>query len=219
MKTRLVPRLGESRAASLYTAFLEDTVTLASEAAPRQLILFVAGGRAESALSAERLDGLRHQWGDRLREHAQADGDLGQRLAAAFGHAGETETLPLLVLGSDSPDLPGEHLRRALAALAEGVDVVLGPARDGGVWCIGLRRAFPGFFEGLPWSSPHTGDALRNRARELGLKTLDVDPWYDCDDPEDLEELRRRLAQSRGGASATRAWLEHRFPSTPPETP
>lgn len=195
-KTRLIPRLGAAGAASLYTAFLGDTVTLARESGAG-VVLFHDGPAPGPELPAG------------VAAVPQGPGDLGDRLETATGAAERDGRFPLLFLGSDSPDLPASLLGDALEALTR-YDVVLGPATDGGVWCIGLQRAHPGFFADLPWSSRETGAALRNRALQLGLNPAALAPWSDVDDPADLDALIQRLTREGTTAPRTLAWLrEH----------
>lgn len=207
VKTRLAPALGAAGAAELYRAFVVDTLTLALNSPAGHCRIFHAGAPPSLWIDDE--------WpSNRVTEAAQSGADLGARLDDAF-RLGPT---PMLILGSDSPDLPPAHLRSALQALADGAEVVLGDAGDGGVWCIGLDRHRPGFFGSIPWSTPQTGDALRNRADQTGLKRVEVAPWYDCDLPEDLRALAARLRQQATGANMTRHWLHHSHPDHDPDS-
>lgn len=202
VKTRLAARLGPERAASLYSAFVLDVLSLARSARVGQRILWWAGAPPSTflpPLHAEIARGT-SAW----PAHAQCEGDLGARLAAAFA---TQDHAPLLVLGTDSPDLPPAHLEAAILALENGAEAVFGEAQDGGVWCIGLRRAPAGFFDALPWSSETTADALRRRAREHGLAAKEADPWYDCDTAEDLDALAIRLRTGTSSATMTARWL------------
>lgn len=198
VKTRLARSIGESAAASLYAAMLEDTVSAVAESGAARVLVLHQGAEPRRWLPA----GLPAGW-----ELAhQAPGDLGARLAAGVAEAAGRAMLPLLMLGSDSPDLPRELLASALS-LASTHDLVLGPTADGGVWCIGLRADRPGLFIDIPWSQPGTGEALRNRALELGLKIGELPQWRDVDVWEDLLDLAERLAEADGGAERTLAWL------------
>ena len=169
VKTRLATSIGEEQAVSLYTSFLSDTVTLALNASARHLLLWSDDRPASEFLTGQVGERLRACGPGHLTELRQSPGDLGLRLATAWSDAAARDRDRLLMLGSDSPDLPATHLERALEALAGGAEVVLGPAEDGGVWCIGLSRAVPGFFDDLPWSEAHTGEALGNRAQVLAV--------------------------------------------------
>ncbi|HKK71275.1 MAG TPA: TIGR04282 family arsenosugar biosynthesis glycosyltransferase [Candidatus Krumholzibacteria bacterium] len=207
-KTRLIPLLGPDGAASLYEAFVEDTVNLALGSAARHCRLWLDGSGPETYASAPFRVTLRQaQRSGRLDRSPQSAGDLGDRLSAAVDEADGRGELPLLIVGTDSPDLPAGHLGSALDALAHGADLVLGSAADGGVWCIGVGRRVPGLFDALPWSSPRTGEALRNRADALGLERSETRGWFDVDTPDDLRSLVTRLREHPGRAKITRDWL------------
>src|SRR5690606_16475918 len=70
-------------------------------------------------------------------------------------------------IGTDCVELDGDYLRQAAGAL-DAHDVVLGPARDGGVVLMGARTPWPGLGD-LPWSTPALGAALHERCRSAGL--------------------------------------------------
>ncbi len=59
---------------------------------------------------------------------------------------------PVVVIGADTPDVSRSDIARAFARLGAKA-AVLGPARDGGYWLIGLRRRprdrLP--FDGIRW--------------------------------------------------------------------
>ena len=209
-KTRLIPALGADGAASLYRAFVEDTLNLALAVRPRHCRLWTDGAPPDEHVSGVLRPVLAEARADgRLDDAPQPEGDLGVRLDAAVRAADADGTGPLLVIGTDSPDLPARHLGSALAALDGGADVVLGAAADGGVWCIGLARPVDGFFDDLPWSTDSAGDALRHRTDALGLRRAEAPAWYDCDTPEDLPRLVTRLRDTRDRAKMTWQWLEH----------
>jgi rSAM/selenodomain-associated transferase 1 len=199
VKTRLARTIGDARAADLYRAFVADTVTVALNSGARHCRIFHDGAPPSAWLGPGRGE---------FSELPQAEGDLGDRLQSAFASG----PCPLLMLGSDSPDLPPELLRSALEALDQGAQTVLGATSDGGVWCIGLDRARAELFAGIPWSSTSTGDALRNRADALGLNRVEVAPWYDCDLQDDLDALIVRLRGRPDAATMTRQFLSQTDP-------
>jgi len=47
--------------------------------------------------------------------------------------------------------------------------VVLGPAKDGGYWLIGLRALQPALFEGIAWSTSSVLSETLDRSRAAGL--------------------------------------------------
>ncbi len=206
VKTRVAAQLGDQAACDLYTALLHDSVTVALQSRAEHLILAFDGPPVEGYLPRAVADTSI----DRISTLAQVEGDLGQRLAAAAASAQSQRRMPLVFLGSDSPDLPVEYIDQALQATQEH-DLVLGPADDGGVWCIGLRLAVPELFEGITWSSEHTGAQLRNRAGALGLNVGNVPAWYDVDETEDLNSLVERLHAHPERAPHTQTWLQEHW--------
>ena len=105
----------------------------------------------------------------------------------------------------DSPTLPPAALRQAAERRA---DVILGPAFDGGYWCIGWRAPRPGLLAGVPWSTDETLAETVAAARRAGC-SVDLLPfWYDIDSPADLTFLRQHLRVLPPHAAAhTRAAL------------
>lgn len=103
-------------------------------------------------------------WPLHLPRRAQGAGDIGHRMARPIL---ELPPGPVVIVGSDIPDLGRRHVQAAFAALGRH-DAVFGPARDGGYWLVGLRRrptsAHP-FKPGIRWSS---ADALADTLRHLG---------------------------------------------------
>lgn len=119
-----------------------------------------------------------HSWSHRLGRQPQGRGDLGQRLARVVKSLPRG---PLVVIGSDIPEIGPDDINEAFRHLA-GHDAVLGPASDGGYWLIGLRRAprlrLP--FRNIRWSSEH---ALTDTERELdGARTSRLRMLADVDD-------------------------------------
>jgi uncharacterized protein len=115
--------------------------------------------------------------------HAQAGGDLGERMHAALASVG---TGPAVLVGSDIPDIRPRHIRAAFRALGQ-ADVVLGPAADGGYWLIGVRgRRAPPRFGPVRWSSEHAlADTIAGFSP--GTKVILLETLQDVDEASDLE--------------------------------
>lgn len=108
----------------------------------------------------------------------QGRGDLGRRLTRV---ARRFATGRLVIIGSDTPVIRRADIAAAFDALRSH-DAVVGPARDGGYWLIGLRRSARGPlpFDRVRWSSPDTlADTL---ARLDGLRTARLRTLEDVDD-------------------------------------
>jgi rSAM/selenodomain-associated transferase 1 len=127
----------------------------------------------------------------RLSFYPQGPGDLGRRLAQAF-----RETLRAfpssVIVGSDAPRLGPSVLAKAFLALRRN-DLVVGPARDGGYYLLGLRRFSPDLFRGIPWSTGKVFELTVKRARQSGLSTFVLPQLGDVDTMDDLSALTQEL--------------------------
>lgn len=119
-------------------------------------------------------------------ELPQGEGDLGRRLATAIAQAPAGD---IVIIGSDTPHISPRDIARAFKLLGN-VEVVLGPARDGGFWLIGFtrraRRCLP--FDNVRWSDAQTlSDVLHNLA---GVRVAKLDVREDVDDAASLKRVR-----------------------------
>ncbi len=120
----------------------------------------------------------------------QGSGDLGARMGRTM------RTLPpgpVVIVGTDVPDLRSEHVAQAFKALGR-FDAVFGPAVDGGYWLVGLRRSprTPEIFGGVRWSTPF---ALADTRANLGpLSAAMLETLEDIDDGPALRRWGRAAA-------------------------
>ncbi len=186
-KTRLIPRLGPEGAASFHRAAILDTLALV-RSSRLSATVFVTPARARDTH-----DDL---WGD-IPVVTQCRGSLGHRMTKALQHLHE-KTGRALLIGTDSPDLPREYLHEAERILRTH-PTVLGPATDGGYTLIGMRSdvlddaSAKKLFRGVPWSSEETLYQTVQQFTLLGIAPKLLHPWWDVDEPEDLDALERRL--------------------------
>ncbi len=196
-KTRLIPALGAAGAAALAEAFIADTADLVRRSGI-DAVLIATPSDAVDELSA--LAGL--------TAIPQREGDLGARMAGAFADLFARGHAPALLIGTDSPTLPIEHLSAALCLCgADAHAVVLGPAEDGGFWCVGLSRPQPGLFEGIAWGTPVVLAETRARAERLGVPVVLGPRWHDFDGPADLLRLHQELSEGALTLPRTRGAL------------
>jgi len=187
-KTRLAATIGDAAAAELYECFVRDLVERTRNVADRLVIAATPETRAS------------HMWFELLRSDDrqsslteiifQAEGDLGARLRWFFDQQQHQSRAATVLLGTDSPDLPTQHIHDAFDALrSPGTDVVLSPATDGGFVLIGMKGRPGTLFEDIRWSTSSTlADTLASAERD-GLRTALLEPWYDIDQLADLGTL------------------------------
>lgn len=190
-KTRLFPALGPDGAARLQRNLTERLTVQARRArldAEFSIIVSYTGGNQQEA---------RRWLGDDLTYHQQGEGDLGQRMAGALNYALDEGHGPVVLVGSDIPDLDAAVIKQAFTLLADH-DLVLGPGEDGGYYLIGLNKLAPRLFEGMAWSTPSVLEQTLAVAKRLGLSTRLTTTLSDIDEPDDLA-LWRRIQRHEAG--------------------
>lgn len=101
----------------------------------------------------------------------QGRGDIGARMARVIA---ALPPGPAVLVGSDIPALRPAHIAAAFRALGR-VEVVFGPAADGGFWLVGFRRSGRALdpFSDVRWSSPHAlADALARLPKDARVATI-----------------------------------------------
>jgi glycosyltransferase A (GT-A) superfamily protein (DUF2064 family) len=119
---------------------------------------------------------------------------FGERLANAAEAVFEAGYEQLIILGNDCPALSPALLQQAAQQLAN-EPIVLGPATDGGLYLIGLRRASyrRSLFLALPWQSPELLAAWGEYAQTVNSSLLLLEPCADVDDTADFIHLLHHL--------------------------
>lgn len=174
VKTRLAASLGINAAASAYRTMVETLLTGLRGVAPVELRFAPDDAREEIQ------PWLREGWTAR----PQKDGDLGQRLLAAFSEAFAEGSRQVIIIGSDCPSVAPEDIRAAWGALADH-DLVLGPAADGGYWLLGMQRLHECLFQRIPWSTGSVLEETVRRATEANLRLHFLRTLRDVDTEED----------------------------------
>jgi glycosyltransferase A (GT-A) superfamily protein (DUF2064 family) len=114
----------------------------------------------------------------------------------------------VVLIGSDSPDLPGEYLRDAFTVL-QTQEVVLGPAVDGGYYLIGFRNTTftPSVFEAIHWSTPSVLAETIEKIKKANCTVRLLPSWSDVDTINDLRNLVIRSKNTAFKSSRTITYL------------
>ncbi len=211
-KTRLCPPLDRALAAGLYACFLRDVLdNMRRVPDVRRVIAYTpeSDGAFFAALAPDSPHGRSavRAWANGwiMRFGIRSTKDEGRKMCWPSSFVVRPSSV---LIGSDSPDLPGEYLCEAFRRLERDADVVLGPADDGGYYLIGLRAPQPRLLHEVPMSTPTVLADTLALACELGLRAELLPTWYDIDT---VAELRRLAAALRSAlpdvAPHTRAFL------------
>lgn len=188
-------------AAELYSCMIQDSVAMACALSGISPFIFFQ----DDSGAADYFETLAPQ----IPAAPQRGRNLGERMRNAFEEIFRQGFTEIAIIGSDSPDLPPEHIFEAFALLEyEHTDLVFGPAEDGGYYLLAMKRVWEELFTGLPWSSDKLLAKSVERAKDLCLGTAFLPEWYDIDKEADLKRLELLDEQSR--AVKTREFLHFR---------
>ena len=195
-KTRLIPALGAKGAARLQQQMTEHIVTTAAKLSSRPglaIEVYHEGGNTD----------LMQVWlGSQFAYRPQGAGNIGQRMRRAFENAFQDEMATAVIIGSDVPQISANIIRQAFEGLQKN-DLVLGPARDGGYYLIGMKNTIPTetynrLFDDINWGTRKVLSQTLQTASASGLDFTLLEPLSDVDRPADLniwQEVKKTAAK------------------------
>lgn len=185
-KTRLAAALGDRVAAGIAAAALLDTLDAVADTPLAAKVVALTGDLASACQSEairERLSGFTvvEQRGDSFAD----------RLANAHADAAATAgPMPVLQIGMDTPQVTAELLTRCARALL-GAHAVIGPARDGGWWLLGVADAATAeCLRLVPMSRPDTGAMTYAALLQTGSPVIVLEELADVDTVVDISGVR-----------------------------
>ena len=182
VKSRLAVEIGAQEALAVYQAMLARVGQLLTQAQLAAWDLWVTSNCSHKDFLSIC---------NKTDIYLQNGQDLGARMDAAIRQTLQEKNVESVILiGTDCPALTERYLDQALLALESGVDVVLGPAEDGGYVLVGMRRPIAAVFEDIPWGTDQVMQRTLEtlKAKELTYRLLDT--LWDVDRPEDLTRLQ-----------------------------
>jgi len=199
VKTRLAPPLLPEEAAELYRCMLCDIMAKVTLLPEVERYLFYEEGSDAREYFTEHAPGMTC--------FPQQGKDLGERMADAFHTVFAMGHQAVVVIGSDSPDLPIFFLSDAFDLLENGEsEAVFGPSEDGGYYLVGMTQLYSQLFNDVPWSSDRVLSESMKRAEDIGITVSLLPIWHDVDIAADLERVE--LRDKENGAPLTREFAE-----------
>ena len=183
-KTRLIPLLGAEGAADLQRKMTEHTLSQVRRlSTSRKLTVEIRYEGGDEKL-------MKNWLGPDFDYRPQGSGDLGRRMKRSFENAFRSGAAAAVLIGTDIPDITDATIHKAFNILQQ-KNMVLGPAKDGGYYLIGLQQnsllqGIPNLFAGINWG---TGDVLEKTieiAKHSGLSFTLLELLEDVDHPENL---------------------------------
>ncbi len=181
VKTRMQPYLTKEQSFDLHLYLVEQCFNQLALAklAPQTLWLTSDAESSFPGLSIEE-----------QRLFVQQGRDLGERMSNAVATLlGFDQCAGVVLVGSDCPFMNKAYLSEAMAAMCLDVDVVVGPASDGGYVLLGLRRNIPELFCDMDWGTDRVLQQTLDKCQQLNLAVYQLPALPDIDRPEDLALL------------------------------
>ncbi len=180
VKTRLAKGVGQEKALEIYNKLLEHTRKESLKVDCDRFLFY------EGEIDTQ------DQWSDSdFQKFVQCSGDLGSKMKHAFTIA-LAKYEQVLIIGSDCPEISHKDIERGFFELEEH-DVVIGPARDGGYYLLGMSALQLFLFDDMPWSEENLLEESIIRVQDRGLQYALLKTKSDIDYKEDWEEFKHLL--------------------------
>lgn len=191
VKTRLMRDLGPEETLKLYKSFVSETFKICGSLKGTDKFL-----GSFPTTDDPFLKGLVRKYKFKGAFN-QRGADLGQKFVNAFHDRFNEGYEKVVIIGSDSPTIPAEYIKKAFQEL-ERHEFVLGPCTDGGYYLVGASRLYKNVFRGIPWDSSEVLNKTLDKLYAGKIKFSLLPFWYDVDDINDLEFYKRHIKYLKG---------------------
>ena len=184
VKTRLAKTIGDVAALNIYKLLLNHTQKSIKNIDCDKAIYYSEEIRDNDIWSSSIYN-----------KHKQKGENLGIKMLNAFKEGFINKYKKILIVGSDLFDLQPKHIEEAFHKL-ENHDVVIGPAKDGGYYLLGMKTLYPQIFKNKKWG---TDTVFQNTINDLQSESVflleelnDIDIYDDIKDNEELKNLIKK---------------------------
>lgn len=174
VKTRLANDIGIDAALDVYMELVRHTNKVADKVATDKGIYYSEYVEIEDVWDT-----------DKYALNVQKGNSLGEKMSTAFDEAFDSYN-KVVIIGSDCYDLTPKIINEAFQKL-EGHDVVVGPAKDGGYYLLGMKEYLPQLFQDKEYSTANVLNELLKETEELQLSVHQLPTLSDVDTLEDLK--------------------------------
>lgn len=141
VKTRLAATIGDQKALHIYKELLQHSFEIANAIDADKFVFYHSEFENNDLWTAER-----------FFKFVQINNDLGKKMNHAFTSLFEKGYEKAVIIGSDCFELDATIVNEAFESLNYN-DVVIGPAKDGGYYLLGMKKIHSFIFENKEWST------------------------------------------------------------------
>ncbi|HEY5690275.1 MAG TPA: TIGR04282 family arsenosugar biosynthesis glycosyltransferase [Cyclobacteriaceae bacterium] len=182
VKTRLAATLGDANALAIYLKLVAHTRAITLNLSMDKMVCYSNYVDREDSWSNENYD-----------KQLQQGKELGDRLSHAIKIGFNKGYKAVCVIGTDNLELTTKLIEEAFVKLKTH-EAVIGPAKDGGYYLLGLRKFIPEPFENKKWSTSSVCQDTLNDFQRIGLSYDMLPVLTDVDTETDLpDEIRTKL--------------------------
>lgn len=191
VKTRLAKDVGDQRAAEIYSRMSKTIIENVLDASGYRTIIFYNPPEKENEIR----DWLGNK---QCPITPQAGETLGDKIVDAFTQVFSSGADKAVIIGTDCIDVSSETITQAINSL-EDVDVVLGPAVDGGYYLLGLNNHIPEIFQEIEWSTDRVLNQTLERIKDKKLSFELLKTLKDIDTLDDFNSQLGSLNETAEG--------------------
>ena len=174
VKTRLAATIGNARAFDVYKKLISHTYSVAKQVTCDSIVYYSS--------HIEKND--EHNF----YKEIQYGNNLGERMKNAFNDVFQKKYSKVIIIGSDCPQLNCTIVNEAFEQL-NNVDVVIGPAADGGYYLLGMKQLYTFLFENIEWSANSVFEKTVSVCKSHGVSRFHLPILHDVDVEEDLQYI------------------------------
>ena len=180
VKTRLSADVGDEVAMEIYQQLVRHTHNICASV-PDQKFLFFSDFIPDDI----------SEFGQDYQFEVQSGTDLGSRMENAFQRIFTKGYEKIIVIGTDCGELESSILEEAFELL-DTHEVIIGPAKDGGYYLLGMKKLFPDLFEDIPWSTEKVLFLTMEKLEKQKISYELLEILFDVDRIEDWEKLKEK---------------------------
>lgn len=174
VKTRLAKTLGDEKALAIYLKLSSHTRAITENLAIDKVVYYSNFVDTEDV------------WPNTtFQKKLQNGNDLGEKMNNAFAEGFQSGYERVCIIGTDCFELSRDIIKQAFDQLHTN-DAVIGPAKDGGYYLLGMKKPIPVLFKNKAWSSDTVATDTIQNFKDLSLSYAQLAVLTDVDEEKDL---------------------------------
>lgn len=179
VKTRLAKDIGDTKALEVYEYLLAYTQQITQNLPATDKVVYYSHYIEANDLWSN----------DYYQKLVQQGEDLGGRMNNAFVEGFDQGYTSTVIIGSDCIEITQEIIQEAFEALKVN-DFVIGPARDGGYYLLGMNQLYSSVFQNKTWSTDTVFQDTMRDLESISSKIYQLPQLSDVDTVQDLSLLQ-----------------------------